>query len=318
MSVSLFTEAINGDRRALARAMTRIDDGAADVLDAVASLKPRRASTPGAPFVLGVTGPPGAGKSTFTNRMIARSRARGERVAVLAVDPSSPFSGGAILGDRLRMEAHAADPGVFIRSLSSRGHLGGLSRATGQVVDLLDAAGFDQIILETVGVGQSELSVMGLADTVLVVLTPESGDVVQTMKAGLLEVADVFAVNKADRPGADGLRRNLELMVHLGMPEDSEKPHWAIPVHTCCALEDQGVDEVAAACTAHLDWIQGAGRSAWDERRSDGRMRAFLDVVASDARHRAELAVRDSGLRDAIRAGSVNAYSAAADWGQSS
>jgi len=318
VSDSLFTEAINGDRRALARAMTRIDDGASGVLDAVAGLEPRRATTPGAPFVLGVTGPPGAGKSTFTNRLIARARANGERVAVLAVDPSSPFSGGAILGDRLRMEAHASDPGVFIRSLSSRGHLGGLSRATGQVVDLLDASGFDRIILETVGVGQSELSVMGLADTVLVVLTPESGDVVQTMKAGLLEVADVFAVNKADRPGADGLRRNLELMVHLGMPEGAGDGHWTIPVHTCCALEDQGVDEVASACTAHLDWIRSDGRLAWDERRADGRMRAFLDVVASDARMRAETAVRDSGLRDRIRAGSVNAYAAAAEWGTSS
>ena len=235
MGESLFIDAINGDRRALARAMTQIDDGAADALSAVAALTPRRASRPGAPFVLGVTGPPGAGKSTFTNRVIARARASGERVAVLAVDPSSPFSGGAILGDRLRMEAHAADPGVFIRSLSSRGHLGGLSRATGQVVDLLDAAGYDRVILETVGVGQSELSVMGLADTVLVVLTPESGDVVQTMKAGLLEVADVFAVNKADRPGADGLRRNLELMVHLGMSDEVDEHRWAIPVHTCCA-----------------------------------------------------------------------------------
>lgn len=318
MSDSLFTDAISGDRRALARAMTRIDDGAAGVLDAVASLEPKRALAPGAPFVLGVTGPPGAGKSTFTNRLITRARGRGERVAVLAVDPSSPFSGGAILGDRLRMEAHAADPGVFIRSLSSRGHLGGLSRATGQVVDLLDAAGFDRVILETVGVGQSELSVMGLADTVLVVLTPESGDVVQTMKAGLLEVADVFAVNKADRPGADGLRRNLELMVHLGMPEDDGAEHWMIPVHTCCALEDLGVDDVASACSAHLDWIRGEGREAWDERRADGRMRAFLDVVASDARVIAETSVRSSGLRDSIRSGSVNAYAAAAKWGRQS
>lgn len=318
MSDSLFTKAINGDRRALARAMTQIDDGVSGALDAVAALSPRRAVSPGAPFVLGVTGPPGAGKSTFTNRLVARARALGERVAVLAVDPSSPFSGGAILGDRLRMEAHASDSGVFIRSLSSRGHLGGLSRATGQVVDLLDAAGFDRVILETVGVGQSELSVMGLADTVLVVLTPESGDVVQTMKAGLLEVADVFAVNKADRPGADGLRRNLELMVHLGMPEGAREDHWTIPVHTCSALNDQGVDEVVSACSAHLDWIRAEGRGAWNDRRAEGRMRAFLDVVASDARRHAEASVRASGLEDDIRSGSVNAYAAAAGWSESS
>ena len=318
MSDSLFTKAISGDRRALARAMTRIDDGATDALDAVAALSPRRAVSPGAPFVLGVTGPPGAGKSTFTNRLVARARAHGERVAVLAVDPSSPFSGGAILGDRLRMEAHASDSGVFIRSLSSRGHLGGLSRATGQVVNLLDAAGFDRVILETVGVGQSELSVMGLADTVLVVLTPESGDVVQTMKAGLLEVADVFAVNKADRPGADGLRRNLELMVHLGMPEGAREDHWTIPVHTCSALNDHGVDEVVSACSGHLDWIRAGGRDAWNERRAEGRMRALLgcrclECSAPRGGVRARL-----GAEDAIRSGSVNAHAAAAGWSESS
>ena len=159
---------------------------------------------------------------------------------------------------------------------------------------------------------------MGLADTVLVVLTPESGDVVQTMKAGLLEVADVFAVNKADRPGADGLRRNLELMVHLGMSDEVDEHRWAIPVHTCCALEDRGVDEVAAACMEHLDWIRSAGRRAWDERRADGRMRAFLDVIGSDARLRAADLVRTSGLEAEIRSGAVNAYAAAARWGSTS
>ena len=179
-------------------------------------------------------------------------------MAVLAVDPSSRFLAVPFSATGFGWRRTPPTPGVFIRSLSSRGHLGGLSRATGQVVDLLDAAGFDRVILETVGVGQSELSVMGLADTVLGRPYPESGDVVQTMKAGLLEVADVFAVNKADRPGADGLRRNLELMVHLGIPEDDgAEDHWMIPVHTCSALEDQGVDDVVSACSAHLDWIQG-------------------------------------------------------------
>ena len=215
MNDPFFAAAIDGDRRALARSISRIEDGQASAQAAISSLEFRRKVSPGAPFVLGVTGPPGAGKSTFTHRVIGSARERGERVAVVAVDPSSPFSGGAILGDRLRMEEFATDEAVFIRSLSSRGHLGGLSRATGQVVQLLDAANFDLIVLETVGVGQSELAVMEVADTVLVVLTPESGDVVQTMKAGLLEVADVFAVNKSDRRGAEALRRNLEMMVHL-------------------------------------------------------------------------------------------------------
>jgi LAO/AO transport system kinase len=310
----LFAAAVNGDRRALARAISRIDDASPGALDAVAALVPRRRSGPGVPFVLGITGPPGAGKSTFTNRVIAASRARGERVAVVAVDPSSPFSGGAILGDRLRMESHAGDEGVFVRSLSSRGHLGGLSRATTQVVDLLDASGFDVIIIETVGVGQSELAVMGVADTVLVILTPESGDVVQTMKAGLLEVADVFAVNKADRVGAEGLCRNLEMMVHTGAPADADEVHWNIPVHACCALKDEGIDAVVASTRAHLGWCQAEGAQRWRKLRGLGRVRAFLDVVAADARSTAMQSLEDSGLLAQIASGEVNPYTAAAEW----
>lgn len=313
MSDSLFDAAVAGDRRCLARAISRIDDRATGSLEAVSSLSPRRAQGPGEPIVLGITGPPGSGKSTFTNRLVEHARAQGSRVAVVAVDPSSPFSGGAILGDRLRMEAHAEDPGVFIRSLSSRGHLGGLSRASGQVVDLLDAAGFDVIIVETVGVGQSELAVMEVVDTVLVVLTPESGDVVQTMKAGLLEVADVFAVNKSDRVGADALARNLELMVHLDA--GSGPDGWGIPVHTCTALSGSGVDDVIRAVHDHGQWLRGAGRTAWDERRANGRLRTFLDVVSEDARASARAALNgDRGaLREALRAG-LNPYVAAAQW----
>jgi LAO/AO transport system kinase len=316
MGDALFDAAAQGDRRALARAISRIDDRAEGSLEAVSALSPRRSHAPGVPFVLGITGPPGAGKSTFTNRVVTHARQKEQRVAVLAIDPSSPFSGGAILGDRLRMETHADDPGVFIRSLSSRGHLGGLSRATGQVVDLLDAAGFDLIIVETVGVGQSELAVMEVADTVLVVLTPESGDVVQTMKAGLLEVADVFAVNKADRKGADALCRNLELMVHLDMPADAETPHWVIPVHACSATNNEGVDEVVAAAEAHLGWSVGPGRQAWDTRRSQGRVRTFLDVVAEDARAAALKALEDASaeLKIQLAEGSISPYQAAADW----
>jgi LAO/AO transport system kinase len=213
------------------------------------------------------------------------------------------------------MEVHGEDEGVFIRSLSSRGHLGGLSRASGQVVDLLDAAGFDLIIIETVGVGQSELAVMEVADTVLVVLTPESGDVVQTMKAGLLEVADVFAVNKADRVGADALARNLEMMVHLDAPAAKDEPHWTIPVHTCSALNGLGVEEVVGSVDAHSAWMQAEGRVDWTARRSLGRVRTFLDVVAEDARVAARdaLAGSHSGLRTELEQG-LNPYVAAASW----
>jgi LAO/AO transport system kinase len=191
------------------------------------------------------------------------------------------------------MEAHVDDSGVFIRSLASRGHLGGLSRATGQVVDLLDAAGFDRILVETVGVGQSELSVMEVADTVVVILTPESGDTVQTMKAGLLEVGDVFVVNKADRPGAARLQGDLEQMVQLdarfgsafgSTREAGDSPRWSAPVCTASALEGKGVQAVAEACQSHRQWSCEAGRGIWESRRAAGRVRTFLDLVAEDAR----------------------------------
>ncbi len=297
----LIARAVAGDRRALARVISILEAGAAP--EAARALPARRREGPalargvqapsdtvptpgtgariGAPHVIGITGPPGAGKSTFTDRLVAAARARGERVAVVAVDPSSPWSGGAILGDRVRMDRHAEDPGVYLRSLSSRGHLGGLSRATGHVVDLLDACGYDRILVETVGVGQGELAVLQVADTVLVVLTPESGDTVQAMKAGLLEIADVFCVNKADRPGADLLRRELELGVHL-----DDRP-WAAPVHTSVALQDVGITEVLASLEAHRDWNAGAGRGAWEARRADGRVAAWLDLVAERARREA-------------------------------
>lgn len=314
MQSGLFSAAINGDRRALARAISAIENRAEGTLEAIAELRPRRLSGPGAPQVVGVTGPPGAGKSTLTDRLVSAARSTQARVGVIAVDPSSPFTGGAILGDRLRMEAHASDPGVFIRSLASRGHLGGLSRATGQVVDLFDAAGFDLVIVETVGVGQSELSVMEVADTVVVVLTPESGDVVQTMKAGLLEVADVFLVNKADRPGADHLRRDLEAMVHL--EDDLEDPdaRWLTPVLTASALERRGIDEVLAEVYGHIQWCRTVGRDTWARRRGAGRLRTFLDLVGEDARERARRAVLGSPLEQQLRAGTMNPYLAAASW----
>jgi LAO/AO transport system kinase len=256
--------------------------------------------------VVGITGPPGAGKSTFVDRLVQHARRAGERVAVVAVDPSSPWSGGAILGDRIRMERHAEDPHVYVRSLASRGHLGGLSRATGQIVDVLDAVGFDLVLVETVGVGQGELAIMEVADTVLVVLTPESGDTVQTMKAGLLEIADVFCVNKADRPGADHLRRDLEQSVHL-----DDRPGWQAPVHTAVALEDKGVDATLASLASHRDWCVGHGRGAWGVRRAEGRVRTYLDLVGENARDRARKALAGTPLLVALRDGTVRPERAA-------
>lgn len=296
----LLARAVAGERSALARLISRVEDRAEDADAVMAEVQPRRARAPGAPRVVALTGPPGAGKSTFTDQLVVAARARGSRVAVVAVDPSSPFTGGAILGDRMRLDRHALDPQVYIRSLSARGHAGGLSRATCQVVDLLDAVGFDEVIVETVGVGQGELGVMEVADTVLVILTPESGDSVQAMKAGLLEIADVFVVNKADRPGADALVRELELAVHM-----DDRPGWQAPVFATSALRGEGIAPVVEALGKHAEWLCKDGRGAWDSRRADARVRTWLDLVAEDARAAAlaafpvEMAELRSGQRTA-------------------
>ncbi len=307
----VFEGAAAGDRRLLARAISLIEDRAEGVLGAIGRLTPRRQRGPGAPSVVGITGPPGAGKSTFVDQLITQARKQDRRVAVIAVDPSSPFTGGAILGDRIRMDQHVLDPGVFVRSLSSRGHLGGLCRAAGQVVDLLDAAGFDMVLVETVGVGQSELAVCEVADTAVVVLTPESGDTVQTMKAGLLEIADVFVINKADRDGATRLARDLEEAVALDPGEG-----WRPPVVLTSAVRGEGIQEVLQQIQAHGAWCTGDGREVWEARRGRGRVRTFLDLVAEEARAGAACALGQdrADLREELVSGEANPYVAADAW----
>ncbi|HET8588694.1 MAG TPA: methylmalonyl Co-A mutase-associated GTPase MeaB [Nakamurella sp.] len=260
-----------GGVRAIARLLSRVERGGASAAEVAAALTGLARDAE----VIGITGAPGAGKSTLTAALLRELRAgTGDRpartVAVLAVDPSSPFSGGALLGDRVRMADHVTDAGVFIRSMSSRGHLGGLSAATPAAVDLMAALGFDVVIIETVGVGQSEVDVMHLADTVAVVLAPGMGDGVQAAKAGIMEIADLLVVNKADHEGAAATIRELKGMVALGRSGTAGPGSWRIPVLSTVATAGTGVPELVAALAEHRGYLQRSGELAERRRRRAG------------------------------------------------
>jgi LAO/AO transport system kinase len=241
-----------GDRAALARVISWAENGDARFPAALSALQPRI----GRARRVGVTGPPGAGKSTFANALAGKLRARGETLGILAVDPSSPFSGGALLGDRIRMEERASDPGVYIRSMATRNSHGGLARAAVDACDVMDAFGFDLVLIETVGVGQAEYEVVQAADTVLVLLCPGAGDAVQAMKAGILEVADVLVVNKSDLPGADRLALDLEDALELrSLRRDQREPPWRVPVVSVSSLGETGLERVLEALDAHRRWL---------------------------------------------------------------
>jgi LAO/AO transport system kinase len=271
----------------------------------------------GRAYVLGVTGPPGAGKSTVVDRLTSLLRAERLEVGVIAVDPSSPYTGGAVLGDRIRMQTHTLDPGVFIRSMATRGSLGGLARATGDVIKLMDAFGFPWVIIETVGVGQTELDIVRQADTTVVTLVPESGDSIQAMKAGLMEVADVFAVNKADRDGAHALMAELRFSVHLHYtsgagPKDAD---WEVPVLAVQAVHDVGVDALLGAIKHHRTTLEQAGAL---EKRRQARRRAELEaLLVEEFTAQITAAVQgDPALArtlDLVTAGTLDPYSAVAE-----
>ncbi|HLY66486.1 MAG TPA: methylmalonyl Co-A mutase-associated GTPase MeaB [Chloroflexota bacterium] len=254
---ALIDRALAGEPRAAARLMTALESDPDAVPYIMAAVYPKASSA----HVIGVTGPPGAGKSTLVDKMAAALRAQDRTVGIVAVDPSSPFSGGALLGDRIRMQDRFADSGVFIRSMASRGQPGGLAKASQNVVALMSAMGKDVVLVETVGVGQEEIDVIRVADTTIVVLVPGLGDAVQTMKAGLLEVADVFAINKADRDGAERLFKDLNLMVHSGM-QDGE---WSPPVLKTVASEGRGTVELLSSGAEHLEFMRASGQ--YDQRR---------------------------------------------------
>ncbi len=302
---ALVAEAAEGKPRAVARLISLVEDAAPSLRDVMAALAPRT----GHARVVGLTGSPGVGKSTTTSALVTALRARGERVGVLAVDPSSPFSGGALLGDRVRMQDHATDPGVFIRSMASRGHLGGLAWATPQALRVLDAAGCDVILVETVGVGQAEIEVASLADSTIVLVAPGMGDAIQAAKAGILEVADVFVVNKADRDGADNAVRDLRNMLSLG-----DGPHggWRPPIVRTVAARGEGVDDLLAALDQHWDWLGTTGELA---RRRSTRAAAEIEAIALTAL-RERLGDLHEGtalaaLADRVVAGGLDPYAAA-------
>jgi len=298
----LLTRFMKRDRIALARLITMVENRA----DGVGLFMERIYPMAGNARVIGITGAPGAGKSTLVNRLIAHLRRRGQRVAVLAIDPSSPFSGGAVLGDRVRMTDHYRDDAVYIRSISSRGSHGGLSRAAREIVHILDAFGHDTVIIETVGVGQTELGVMDLAGTTVVVTVPEGGDGVQAMKAGLNEIADVFVVNKADRAGADRIKAELELEVHL-----RSSAGWHPPVIMTEATADRGVDSLLETIDRHSEYIAQSRDSTHNAER---RVHEFVDIVTAEIERRATRALGDGAapdLIDRIRTGELNPYRAA-------
>jgi LAO/AO transport system kinase len=301
----LVERAREGDARSVARLISLVEDASPLLRDVMAGLAPYA----GHAQTVGITGSPGVGKSTSTSALVGALRKAGKRVGVLAVDPSSPFSGGALLGDRVRMQDHALDRDVYIRSMASRGHLGGLSWATPQALRVLDAAGCDVILVETVGVGQSEVEIAGMADTTMVLIAPGMGDGIQAAKAGILEIGDMYVINKADRDGADQVRRELRSVLALGEhPEGA----WSQPIIKTVASKGEGVDEVVEAINQHRAWLESSGEQ---ELRRLRRARDEIEAIAVTALREQWRSVHEhtelDGLAVKVVAGETDPYTAA-------
>ena len=251
--MGLVDRLLEGDRRAAARAIRLVEDEYPEGKEILKRIYPYT----GRAYILGITGPPGAGKSTMISRLVSHLRKRGYKVGVVAIDPTSPFSGGAILGDRIRMQDHSLDEGVFVKSLATRGHLGGLSKCTDDVIQVMDAMGMDIIIVETVGVGQDEVDIVKTADTTIVVMVPGLGDDIQAIKAGILEIADIFVVNKGDKPEADKTVRELKVMIDMSEPKDEG---WKPPVFKVSAMKDEGFSELINGIFEHRKFLEKTGR----------------------------------------------------------
>ncbi len=295
----------DGDARALGRLLSLVENGAPQLRAVMKSLAPLT----GHARLMGLTGAPGVGKSTLTSALVAAYRKQGLRVGVLAIDPTSPFTGGALLGDRVRMQEHATDQGVFIRSMASRGHLGGLSGATPQAVRVLDAAGFDVVLIETVGVGQAEVEIAGMADTTMVIEAPGLGDSIQAAKAGILEIGDVFVVNKSDKPGAQEAVRDLRGMIAMGHRGAGA---WKPPIVSTTAAAGEGIDDLVAKLDKHGKWLVSSGEG---ERRHRARAHEEISAIAL-AEIRARMGglpgdERIDGLARRVAAGELDPYAAA-------
>jgi LAO/AO transport system kinase len=299
---ALVAGVLAGDRRAVARAISAVEDGTDDLEALSQGLFP----STGRAVTIGLTGAPGVGKSTIATELVRACRERDLRAAVLAVDPSSPYTGGALLGDRVRMQEHATDPSVFIRSMATRGHLGGMALAAPEAVRILDAAGYERVVVETVGVGQAEVDVAAATDTAVVVLAPGMGDAVQMAKAGILEVADVFVVNKADREGAPEVVRELKQMLHLGAARD-----WDPPVLATSAVDRDGLDELWESIEAHRTHLAASGALA--EKRRSRLLREVGSLAAARFRVRVAAALEaDPDLADDLVARRIDPYVVAA------
>ncbi|MFI6641182.1 methylmalonyl Co-A mutase-associated GTPase MeaB [Streptomyces sp. NPDC050504] len=302
----LVAQAREGRPRAVARLISLVEGASPQLREVMAALAPLT----GGAYVVGLTGSPGVGKSTSTSALVGAYRRAGKRVGVLAVDPSSPFSGGALLGDRIRMADHASDPGVYIRSMATRGHLGGLAWAAPQAIRVLDAAGCDVVLVETVGVGQSEVEIASQADTSVVLLAPGMGDGIQAAKAGILEIGDVYVVNKADRDGADATARELNHM--LGLGESRGPGDWRPPIVKTVAARGEGIDEVVEALEKHRAWMEEHGVLA--ERRRARSAREVETIAITALRERIGDLSGDrrlDALAERIVAGDLDPYAAA-------